>query len=260
MNNNTNLKSKIIYKSEFMKRITWQIIAILTREKYPFLTKNLVELNNVNELKKVFLWKDEPIINDPIFFEFSHIEDVNERRIRDAESIGVVMRNVSPKTALEIGTAEGHGTALMAENAPNSHIYTINIPPEEIESGEGGIFTTVAFEREKIGSYYRSKGIKNISQIFANTASWEPDIGIIDVVFIDGCHDSDFVYNDTIKVLKKMKSGSFILWHDFNIDLANKFDWIHSVCLGVEWLYQDKIIDGPIYQIKDSWLGIYCVK
>jgi hypothetical protein len=255
-----SINTKYLYESEFMKRITRQIRAIVTGERYPFLAKNLVELNNFNELQKVFLWKEAPIVNDPIFFEYSHIEDINERRLRDAESIGVVMRNISPKIALEIGTAEGHGTALMAENAPNSHIYTINIPPEEIESGEGGIFTTVAFEREKIASYYRSKGIKNISQIFANTASWEPDIGIIDVVFIDGCHDSDFVYNDTIKVLKKMKSGSFILWHDFNINFGKKFDWIHSVCLGVEWLYLDKLIDGPIYQIRDSWVGVYRVR
>ncbi len=243
-----------------MSKIISQINRLISRERFPYLTKNVVNLNTLNEVKKVFGWENDPLLTDPIIFEYTHFEDVNERRIRDAESLGIVMRNANPHVSLEIGTAEGHSTALMAENAPDSQIYTVNIPPEEILSGKGGVLTTAAFEREKIGSYYRSKGLQNISQIYANTATWEPNIGTIDVAFIDGCHDSDFVYNDTRKIMKNMKSGSFILWHDFNLQLSKKYGWIESVCQGVEWLYQDKIINGPIYLIQDAWVGIYRVQ
>jgi len=243
-----------------MRKIISQVNKIISGERFPYLTRNVIELNTINEAKKVFKWTYDALLTDPIIFEYAHFEDVNERRIRDAESLGIVMRNANPHVALEIGTAEGHGTALMAENAPDSRIYTVNIPPEEIDSGKGGVLTTVALEREKIGSYYRSKGLRNIFQIYANTAAWEPDIGTIDVAFIDGCHDSDFVYNDTKKIVKNMKPGSFILWHDFNIGLSKKFGWIDSVCQGIEWLYQDKVIDSPIFQIRDSWVGIYRVQ
>jgi hypothetical protein len=243
-----------------MKKIISQVNKIISGERFPFLTRNVFELNTLHEAKKVFQWTYDPLITDPIIFDYTHFEDINERRIRDAESLGLVMRNTNPKVALEIGTAEGHSTALMAENAPHSKIYTVNISPEEIESGKGGVLTTGAFEQEKIGSYYRSKNFQNIFQIFANTATWDPDIGTIDVAFIDGCHDADFVYNDTKKIVKNMKSGSFILWHDFNIGFTKKFGWIDSVCQGVEWLYQDKIIEGPIFQIRDSWVGIHRVQ
>jgi hypothetical protein len=56
-----------------------------------------------------------------------------------------------------------------------------------------------------------------------------------------------------------MKTGSFILWHDFNVDLIEKFDWIRSVCQGIEWLYDDGILSGRIFHVRDSWVGIYQV-
>jgi predicted O-methyltransferase YrrM len=225
----------------------------------PSIDQSSVELNNISELNKIFNWQNRPILDDPEILKFEYVLDINERRIRDAESIGTVLCNANTSVALEIGTADGHTTALMAENAPNAQIYTINIPPEEILSGKGGKLTTIALEKEKIGSYYRQKNLKNITQIYANSATWVPNIGNIDVAFIDGCHDSEFVYSDTRKVLLHMKPGSYILWHDFNVDLIEKFDWIRSVCQGVEWLYDDKILQKRIFHVKDSWVGIYQV-
>ena len=175
------------------------------------------------------------------------------------EGLATVMRNVNPKVALEIGTASGKATVLMSVNAPDPRIYTVNIPPEEIASGEGGKLTTVALEREKIGIAYRQRNLTNITQIFANTAKWEPDIGTIDVAFIDGSHDTEFVINDTLKILRYMHSGSFIIWHDFNLSLVNNYNWINSVCLGVENLFAKGVLNGRIFHIRDSWMGIYRV-
>jgi len=132
----------------------------LLHPRLHYLKMNIIELDNISELQKIFSWKNSPILNDPNIYECDSIVDINERRIRDAECIGVIMHNSSPKIAVEIGTSTGHTTALMAENAPDSQIYTVNIPPEEIYSGEGGIMTTVALEKEKIGSYYREKILK----------------------------------------------------------------------------------------------------
>jgi predicted O-methyltransferase YrrM len=169
------------------------------------------------------------------------------------------MRNANPKTALEIGTSTGLATVLMAVNAPNARIFTVNISPEEIASGEGGKLTTIALEREKIGIEYRDRGLTNVTQIYANTAKWEPDIDRIDVAFIDGSHDTDFVVNDTEKVLRHMGSGSFVLWHDFNLELVDKYAWIRSVCLGVEKLYERGLLSGRVFHVRDSWTGVYRV-
>lgn len=220
----------------------------------------VIELSNLEELKKVFGWQLDPILDDPSIYDFEYLEDVNERRIRDAEALGTVVRNTEPTICLDIGTGTGHSAASMAVNAPQAQVYTINIPPEEILAEQGGMHTTIALEREEIGSYYRKRNLANVIQILANTAQWQPDIGPIDVAFVDGCHDTEFVYNDTRKVLKHMKPGSFVLWHDFNLKLVNKYRWIYSVCMGVEQLFADDLIQGRVFHIRDSWVGIYCVK
>lgn len=227
-----------------------------TLNRFYYLQKNTIELNNIDELLKVFGWSELPILDRPDIYEYNFIEDANQRRIRDAEALAAVMRNSNPKIALEIGTSTGMGTVLMAVNSPHCTIHTINIPPEEIHSGEGGKFTTVAIERDKIGYEYKKRDLKNIVQIFANTAKWEPNIGEINVAFIDGCHDTKFVYNDTRKVLKHCSKNSFILWHDFNLQLINKFNWINDVCRGIENLYRNGYMNERIFHIKDSWIGI----
>ena len=65
--------------------------------------------------------------------------------MRDEKSLGVVARNISPCVCVDIGTAQGYSAALMAVNAPSSTVYTVNILPEEISSGAGGVLTTGAF-------------------------------------------------------------------------------------------------------------------
>lgn len=240
-------------------KLKTRIVNCLRRQDFCHLGHAVIDLNNVSELKKIFNWQHDPILDRADIYNYQHVEDANERRVRDAESLATVMRNASPRLALEIGTSSGMATVLMAANAPQSKIYTVNILPGEILSGEGGKLTTIALEREKIGVAYRERGLTNITQIYANTATWEPNIGNIDVAFIDGCHDADFVYNDTRKILAHMTPGSFILWHDFNLQLVNKYHWIKEVCLGVERLYADGLLSGRIFQVRDSWVGIHRV-
>jgi predicted O-methyltransferase YrrM len=228
-------------------------------DEFVHLRSALIELNDVKELLKVFGWKIEPVLDNPVIYKFDYVEDVNQRRIRDAECLGTVVCNVNPSVCLDIGTSTGHSAALMAVNAPKANVFTINIPPEQIRSGEGGVLTTVALEREQIGSYYRERKLGNIVQILENTARWEPNIGPIDVAWVDGCHDSEFVYQDTRKVLRQMKAGSFILWHDFNLELVDKYHWIHSVCRGVERLFADGVLNGRMFHVRDSWVGIFRV-
>lgn len=223
------------------------------------LDKQVIELNSTMELMKVFGWSHQPLLERPDIYDYHYIEDANERRIRDAEVLGSVMRNARPAVALEIGTSQGKGTVLMALNAPEAKIYTVNIPPEEIASGAGGVFTTDTLKVDEIGSAYRDRGLSNVVQILANTASWEPDIGKIGVAFIDGCHDTDFVVRDTIKVLAHMQPGGFIMWHDFNPGLAKKFAWVGAVCEGVERLCCKGLIRGRILHVRDSWIGVYRV-
>jgi len=227
-------------------------------DRFPLVAANLLEVRSFAHLKKAMGWASDPILEGDHLHAFQYLEDLNDRRLHDAEVIGAACCNGGPACLLEIGTATGRTTALMAQNAPTGKVYTVNIPPEEI--AEGGRNVTFAPSREEIGSYYRSKGLPNIHQILANTARWEPDFGPIDVAYVDGCHDSDFVYNDTRKILKHCRPGSIVMWHDFNPELANVYEWINEVCDGVNRLYADGLVRGRILHLQDSWVGLYKVE
>lgn len=243
----------------FIQRARRRLRRLIANDEFSRLQQAVVELNGASELKKIFGWHIDPILDDPSIYEFDHIEDVNERRVRDAEAIGIVVRNTKPAVCVDIGTGEGHSAALMAVNAPQAKVLTINIPPEEILAGEGGKFTTVALERERIGSYFRERDLRNVTQIMVNSMLWEPDEVTIDVAFVDGCHDTQFVYDDTCKLLAQMEPGSFVLWHDFDLTMTGKYEWVHSVCSGVQRLLADGWLRGPLLHIRDSWVGIYRV-
>lgn len=227
--------------------------------EFNMLERKVIEVENIRELRKLFDWDREALLDDPRLDDFDYPEDLNMRRLHDAEVIGTVMANVRPDRALEIGTAEGRTTALMAANSPDTEIYTINIPPGDLARGEGGELTTGALDINEIGAYYREQGCQNVHQILVNTSTWVPDVGSVGVTFIDGCHDAKFVYGDTVKALSISEPGSFILWHDFNFQLVKTYHWIYDVCLGVEELYRTKRLSGRIYHLRDSWVGLYRV-
>jgi predicted O-methyltransferase YrrM len=255
--------SESLRKTQFLfgsgGKMRKRIIKLFNLKPFGSLKRSVIPLNSIKELKKIFSWIDEPVLARDDIYDFDYVEDVNERRIRDAECLAVVVRNARPKTVLEVGTSSGAGTALISENAKDSRVHTINIPPEEIESGKGGILTTIALEKDKVGAIYRKKGCSNVTQIFANTASWTPNIGPIDVAFIDGCHDTKFVINDTLKILPFMQPGGFILWHDANPELAEVYHWIGDVCRGLDWLIENGHISGRLYWVRDSWICIWQV-
>lgn len=224
---------------------------------WSLLPSRVLEVRDLPCLMMALGWNINPTLDIDGLREFRFWEDLNERRLRDAEVIAAACCNNNPKVLLEIGTGQGQTTVLMAENAPLGLVYTVNIPPEE--TAQGGCNITFAPSRDEIGMLYKQKGLTNVCQILANTAVWEPDVDPIDVAFIDGCHDTDFVFNDTLKVLRRCRPGSIVLWHDFAPQLADVYPWIGDVCRGVERLCARRHLSGPILHLRDSWVGLYRV-
>jgi predicted O-methyltransferase YrrM len=231
--------------------------ALRARRARRVLEANVLEVRDAGCLARALSWTREPLLDDPSLHAFEHLGDLNERRLRDAEVLAGACANGDPKVLLEIGTAHGRTTALMARNAPAGVVHTVNIPPGEIAAG--GQMTTFAPSVSEIGRVWREAGLTNVRQILANTARWEPDFGPIDVAFVDGCHDADFVYRDTRKVLARCRPGSLVLWHDFAPALAPVYPWIAEVCRGVGMLLLDGLVRDKILHLRDSWVGLYRV-
>lgn len=226
-------------------------------DDFPYLMANTLTVRSVDLLNKAFGWRKPPTLFGEHLDRFDYLEDLNDRRRLDAEVIATVCANQPATNIVEIGTAAGRTTALMATNAPHAVVHTVNIPPEEIS--QGGQFTTCAPERDEIGRVYREMGLENVRQILANTASWQPDISPVDIALIDGSHDARFVYNDTRLMLDRARPGTILLWHDFAPELARVYPWIADVCRGVERLFRKNVLTGRILHLQDSWIGLYRV-
>lgn len=221
-------------------------------------TKRTRVVRDYAALCQVMDWTQPPVLDAEHFDKFESASDVNHRRLKDAQVIAGACRNATKPNILEIGTAYGETTSLMSANAPEGQIYTVNIPPESIP--EGGRFNTFdELEKLDIGRIYREKNCTNVEQIFANTATWKPELPKLDVAFIDGCHDAEFVYGDTVKVLSCAKPGTVIIWHDYNPELAKVYGHIGEVLTGISWLIRKKKIRGIIYHLQDSFMGVYIV-
>ena len=226
-------------------------------DAFPYLMASTLTVRSVDMMRKAFGWQKHATLLDDDLDQFNYLEDLNDRRRHDAELIATVCANHPADNIVEIGTAAGRTTALMATNAPDATVHTVNIPPEEIP--KGGRFTTCAPERDEIGRVYREMGLENVRQILANTASWQPDISPVDIALIDGSHDARFVYNDTRLMLNHARPGTILLWHDFAPELAPVYPWIADVCRGIDRLFRKRILRGRILHLQDSWLGLYRV-
>jgi len=218
--------------------------------------KNFFIVDTTRELARFLGFEKQPVLIEDDLDKVNFITDINSRKLRDAEVLSLIAANAVPGNMLDIGTHHGRSAARMAANSPQSTVYTVNIPPEEYD--EGGKLKTDCLSRDEIGSFYRSKNLLNIEQIYANTKTWLiPDyIDDLSLVYVDGCHDKEFVYSDTRLILDRVRPGGFILWHDCSPIYRQNFGWIDEVMKGVERLLQERKISGNILNVKNSWIGI----
>lgn len=221
------------------------------------LRSRLVNVRDLSALKDAMGWRNDPVISDGYWRECVTEEDVNNRRLRDAEVLGAVCCNESPRNLVEIGTGEGHGTVLMAENAPDGIVTTINPAPG---TNTGGRFTTYeSSDFFTVGACYRERGMMNVRQVLMDSRLWMPSSTPIDVAFIDGCHDFQYVRGDTRRILSACREGSIIMWHDFAPDMVLRHAWVAEVCRAVETMFATRILHGPVFHVRDSWIGLYRV-
>lgn len=214
-------------------------------------------VDSISELSKFFGFQKDGLIIEDDLDQVRFIEDLNSRRRRDAEVLSLVAANVPPGKMLDIGTHFGRSAARMAANSPRSMVYTLNIHPDEFD--QGGTLKTECLSVEEIGSYYRAKGLTNLTQIYANTKNWiVPDyINDLSLVYIDGCHDKEFVYSDTRLIIDRIIPGGFILWHDCSPLYRKHFHWIDEAMQAIERLLSEGIIRGSILNVRNSWIGIW---
>jgi predicted O-methyltransferase YrrM len=157
-----------------------------------------------------------PVTVDLSFCDLSQV-DGNTTFFEQA-LIQALARKSGAKIALEMGTFDGKTSTNLALNlGPDAKIITIDLPAGNMSDAALTIGKSDEryIQKERIGTKINSG--KNIQQLYGDTATFDfsPWYGLCDFVFVDACHEYDYVHKDTDTALLLAKPGATILWHDY---------------------------------------------
>lgn len=119
--------------------------------------------------------------------------------------LSYLLRNIRPQLVFEIGTFVGRTTRVLVSNSPpDCLLVTLDLPVEQVT--------------HDIGMYYRRKPeASRIEQVYGDSRefNFNPWYGQCDFVWVDACHDYEYVVSDTQNALKLCRTGGWIGWHDY---------------------------------------------
>jgi predicted O-methyltransferase YrrM len=168
--------------------------------------------------------------------------------------LAIITRVVSPKSVFEIGTFRGRTALTFALNSdPDCVVYTLDLPPDGRAAAKRYASTAdqTIIDRSETGIDYKAKDVSfKIRQLYGNSLSFDftSYAGEIDLVFIDGAHHYEAVKSDTQNALRMLRSGGWVVWHDF----ANYGDYNDVVRAVLDILPANEIV-----QIENSQLATY---
>jgi predicted O-methyltransferase YrrM len=145
--------------------------------------------------------------------------------VEEASHLGAIANYVNAKKVLEIGTADGNATLLLAANVgEGGTVVTVDLPldfelakQDSLAYPDGDLNLT---SRGEVGRQYRGQAVSRcISQVYGDSAKidWNELGGPFDLIFIDGCHTEAYVRSDSQNALKHLAEEGVIVWHDYGM-------------------------------------------
>ena len=134
----------------------------------------------------------------------------------------MLMASASAKKVIEIGTFDGNTTLNIAANLPDDGgVVTIDLPIDNevqyalsIDAEKERNVT----DRARVGAQFQNHlQSRKIKQVLGDSATLDFATlgGPFDFAFIDGCHAYAYVKSDTEKILRVMRPGGIVVWHDY---------------------------------------------
>jgi predicted O-methyltransferase YrrM len=129
-------------------------------------------------------------------------------------TLGALAGLRQPRRIFEIGTFDGSTTLLLARMVPAAQIYTLDLPPEHTD----GVNDRALARVDGAGSRFRDRPeAERITQLYAESRRFDfgPYRGDMDMVVVDGSHDSECVTPDTANALRMVTSDGVVVWDDY---------------------------------------------
>jgi predicted O-methyltransferase YrrM len=184
---------------------------------------------------------------------FTDLSDVGSMNVYHV--LGSLVRSLEPKAILEFGTYLGVSTQTMALNAPkNCRIYTVDLPddtlPEAIPNLNSIDRQHIRKSRCRVGeAFLHSSTRGQIIQIRVDSTKFRDgtEIGEVDLVFVDGGHNSYIIKNDTENAFRVLSATGAIIWDDYFHLYPDVVQFLDELRTRI-----------PLYGIAGTNLVIYC--
>jgi predicted O-methyltransferase YrrM len=144
--------------------------------------------------------------------------------ISPVESLALVLllKRAQARNVFEFGTYKGISISQLALNVPDGgQIRTLDLPDDNPQyslpiTGSDDVF--IALEKGK-GALVPPQLRQRIQFLKGDSAKFDetPLLGLVDFVFVDGAHDSEYVRNDSEKGWRMLRPGGTIVWHDCRV-------------------------------------------
>jgi predicted O-methyltransferase YrrM len=146
--------------------------------------------------------------------------ETRDRALNHGEAfvLSLITAWLRPRRIFEIGTASGQATLLMARQAPEAQIDTMDLGNHAPSLGEQRGQPPWQ-DLTQIGVAFRGTPAEGrVTQHFADSAAFDyaPFRGAIDLMLIDGGHTYEYVRADSSAALGLVRPGGVIVWDDCN--------------------------------------------
>ena len=146
--------------------------------------------------------------------------ETRDRALNHGEAyvLSLITAWLRPRRIFEIGTASGQATLLMARQAPEAQIDTMDLGNEAPSLGQQRGQPPWQ-DLSQIGiAFHGTPAEAQVTQHFADSARFDyaPFRGAIDLMLIDGGHTYEYVRADSAAALQLVRPGGVIVWDDCN--------------------------------------------
>jgi predicted O-methyltransferase YrrM len=194
----------------------------------PVITKSLEELTDNFPQRAQF--------SISIPWELKPQNHLNAYYRHEIEVMAMLCRWQNPKIAFEFGTFEGFTTLVMAMNSPSdAMIYTLDLPLKEPFKTK---FTLEYYNNTFVNArgklYFRGTQYEpKICTLYADSAEFDesPLRNKVDLIFVDGNHQAEYIANDTQKAFSMCSSNGIILWHDYKTSWPDVTPFLENLSL-----------------------------
>lgn len=216
---------------------SWKAAMVSPRHSIIFLLRRAIPFGipfKDLEAYRISTWRHGRLPRVHLTQAFPGIESVGvdlrnlyQRKIGLSMDAGEVMalcaieKFIGASNVLEIGTYDGNTTLNLASNLSGAgRVTTIDLPPDWDQQFVYDVPDTHwnVSDRAKVGIQYRKTPYEGrIRQVLGDSAGvdWAVMNPPFDLIFIDGCHYSDYVRADTKNALQNLRPGGIVVWHDY---------------------------------------------